>query len=70
MPSLKAIHICNSHQPTLHQKSQKSMILPALKDNEKEVRPHNNVSYKNPQSILQKNNNNKHQNPKTPNNYK
>jgi hypothetical protein len=30
MPTLKAIHICNSHQPTQQQKSQKSMSLPTL----------------------------------------
>ncbi len=27
-PTLKAIHICNSHEPTLDQKLQKSMSLP------------------------------------------
>jgi hypothetical protein len=30
MPTLKAIHIYNSHQPTLRQKLQKSMSLPTL----------------------------------------
>ena len=30
MPTLKAIHICNSQQPPLRQKLQKSMSLPTL----------------------------------------
>ena len=32
MPTAKAIHICNSHEPTLNQKLQKSMSLPTLKE--------------------------------------
>ncbi|MFY7937984.1 MAG: hypothetical protein ACOVOQ_11450 [Flavobacterium sp.] len=32
MPTLKDIHICNSHQPTQNQKLQKSMSLPTLID--------------------------------------
>ncbi len=32
MPTLKAIHICNSLKPTHHQKLQKSMSLPTLKN--------------------------------------
>ena len=32
MPTLKAIHICNSHKPTHRQKLQKSMSLPTLTD--------------------------------------
>ncbi len=31
MPAVKAIHICNSHEPTLDQKLQKSMSLPTMK---------------------------------------
>jgi hypothetical protein len=43
MPTLKAIHICNSQQPTLHQKLQKSTSLPTLSTERKKVRKHNNV---------------------------
>jgi hypothetical protein len=32
MPTLKAIHICNSHKLTQHQKLQKSMSFPTLTD--------------------------------------
>jgi len=35
MPTLKAIHICNSLIPTLRQKLQKSMSLPTLQTKEK-----------------------------------
>ncbi len=35
-PTLKAIHICNSQQPTLNQKLQKSMPLPTLIDKRNE----------------------------------
>ncbi len=31
MPTAKAIHICNSHEPTLNPKLQKSMSLPTLR---------------------------------------
>jgi len=46
MPTLKAIHICNSHQPTHRQKLQKSMSLPTLTDkqDEKEHRS-DNITY-------------------------
>jgi hypothetical protein len=46
MPTLKAIHICNSHQPTHRQKLQKSMSLPTLthKQDEKEHRS-DNITY-------------------------
>lgn len=45
-PTLKAIHICNSHQPTHRQKLQKSMSLPTLTDkqDEKEHRS-DNITY-------------------------
>lgn len=36
MPTLKAIHICNSHKPTHRQKLQKSMSLPPLTDKQDE----------------------------------
>ena len=36
MPTLKAIHICDSHQPTHRQKLQKSMSLPPLTDKQDE----------------------------------
>jgi hypothetical protein len=35
IPTLKAIHICNSHQPPHRQKLQKSMSLPTLTDDRK-----------------------------------
>jgi hypothetical protein len=35
MPTLKAIHICNPHQQTHHQKLQKSMSLPTLETGRK-----------------------------------
>lgn len=35
-PTLKAIHICNSHKPKRNQKLQKSMSLPTLTDREEE----------------------------------
>jgi len=46
MPTLKAIHICNSHQPSHRQKLQKSMSLPTLTDkqDEKELRS-DNITY-------------------------
>ena len=46
MPTLKAIHICNSHQPSHRQKLQKSMSLPTLTDkqDEKEHRS-DNITY-------------------------
>lgn len=46
IPTLKAIHICNSHQPTHRQKLQKSMSLPTLTDkqDEKEHRS-DNITY-------------------------
>ena len=37
----KAIHICNSHKPTLQPKIAKEYVLPIL--TEEKVRPHNNV---------------------------
>jgi hypothetical protein len=46
MPTLKAIHICNSHQPTLRQKLQKSMSLPTLNDGRKKIKPAGNNVYK------------------------
>lgn len=39
MPTLKAIHICNSHQPPHRQKLQKSMSLPTLTDKQGEGTP-------------------------------
>ena len=42
---LKAIHICNSHQSTLHQKLQKSMSLPTLSAERKKYE--NTTTYKN-----------------------
>ena len=46
MPTLKAIHICNSHKPTHRQKLQKSMSLPTLTDKQdgKEHRS-DNITY-------------------------
>ncbi|MDO9552250.1 hypothetical protein [Rhodonellum sp.] len=46
MPTLKAIHICNSHQPTHRHKLQKSMSLPTLTDkhDQKEHRS-DNINY-------------------------
>ncbi len=35
MPTLKSIHICNSHLPNSSQKLQKSMSLPTLTDGRK-----------------------------------
>jgi hypothetical protein len=45
-PTLKAIHICNSHQPTLRQKLQKSMSLPTLKTKLNGIKPVGNNVYK------------------------
>ena len=46
MPTLKAIHICNSHKPTHRQKLQKNMSLPTLTDKQdgKEHRS-DNITY-------------------------
>jgi hypothetical protein len=44
MPTLKAIHICNSHQPTLRQKLQKSMSLPTLQT-ERKIKYENTTMY-------------------------
>ncbi len=41
MPTLKAIHICNSQKPTHESKIAKEYGLPTL--TEEKVRPHNNV---------------------------
>ena len=46
MPTLKAIHICNSHQPTHRQKLQKSMSLPTLTDKQDGRTPACNSTYK------------------------
>ena len=43
-PTLKAIHICNSHQPTLKPKIAKEYVFAnANKTERKKVRKHNNV---------------------------
>jgi hypothetical protein len=44
-PTLKAIHICNSHQPTHRQKLQKSMSLPTLTDRRKKEHRSDNITY-------------------------
>ena len=47
MPTLKAIHICNSHQPPHRQKLQKSMSLPTLTDKQADEKEHrsDNITY-------------------------
>jgi len=42
-PTHKAIHICNSHQQTLHPKLQKSIALPTLASLWKEKPAPNNI---------------------------
>jgi len=44
-PTLKAIHICNSHEPPHHQKLQKSMSLPTLTDKQNGRTPACNSVY-------------------------
>lgn len=46
MPTLKAIHICNSHKPPHRQKLQKSMSLPTLTDKQDGRTPACNSTYK------------------------
>ena len=46
MPTLKAIHICNSHESPHHQKLQKSMSLPTLTDKQDGRTPACNSTYK------------------------